>query len=74
MPRDVNPEPAAALDLDCPTCGAPMEVIDRFTLPGVPADVEHVKVRCILGHWFTPTTESMLKPGRNVRPTKVVRA
>ena len=57
MPRNLNPEAVGTLDLDCPTCGAPMEVIDRFTLPGVPTDVEHVKVRCIVGHWFTPPTD-----------------
>ena len=63
--------PAPDLELDCPTCGAPMEVIDRFTLRGVPEDVEHVKVRCIVGHWFTPMTESLVKADRDAHPGRV---
>jgi hypothetical protein len=42
---------------DCPSCGMPMEVIDRFTLKGVPAPTEHIKAQCVLGHWFTIPTE-----------------
>ncbi|MBV8711807.1 MAG: hypothetical protein JOY56_08500 [Solirubrobacterales bacterium] len=34
-----------------------MEVTDRFILHGVPAPVEHVKVRCPVGHWFTIPTD-----------------
>jgi hypothetical protein len=34
-----------------------MEVIDQFTLRGVPAPTEHIKVQCVLGHWFTIPTE-----------------
>ena len=30
--------------LECPTCGLPAEIIDRFTLDGAPAPVEHVKL------------------------------
>jgi hypothetical protein len=64
--------PAPDLELNCPTCGAPMEVIERFTLPGAPEDVEHLKVQCIVGHWFTPTTESLVEADRDGRPAKVV--
>jgi hypothetical protein len=56
---------------DCPSCGMPTEVIDRFTLTGVPAAAEHIKVRCVVGHWYTIPTDSIaptdLEPGR--RPT-----
>lgn len=46
--------------LDCPTCALPAEVVDRFVLDGSPHPVEHVKLRCITGHWFTvPTDLSM---------------
>jgi len=61
MPRDPSQGIPAALEFDCPTCGAPMEVIGHFILRGVPADVEHVKVRCIIGHWFTPPTDSLAR-------------
>ena len=39
--------------VECPTCGLPAEVADRFTLGGAPEPVEHVKVRCIRRHWYT---------------------
>ena len=40
--------------LDCPACGLPAEVIDRFVLDGASDPVEHVKLVCVAGHWFTP--------------------
>jgi hypothetical protein len=39
--------------LECPSCGLPAEIIDRFTLDGVPAPVEHVKIACVARHWYT---------------------
>ncbi len=39
--------------LECPTCGLPAEITDRFTLSGAPAPVEHVKLVCIRRHWYT---------------------
>jgi hypothetical protein len=39
--------------LECPTCGLPAEIIDRFTLGGAPAPVEHVKLFCVNRHWYT---------------------
>jgi len=61
------------LEYDCPVCGAPMEVIDRFTLPGALASVEHVKVRCIIGHWFTPPTDSLVRTDSHPHPTRVMK-
>jgi hypothetical protein len=43
--------------LDCPACGLPAEIVDRFTLEASPHPVEHVKIRCLAGHWFTPLVE-----------------
>ena len=43
------------LELDmvvCPECGAPAEVVDRFALPSTDGPVEHVKVACLMRHWF----------------------
>ena len=39
--------------LECPSCGLPAEISDRFTLDGVPTAVAHVKLICVLGHWYT---------------------
>jgi hypothetical protein len=39
--------------VECPTCGLPAEITDRFTLGGAPELVEHVKVQCVRRHWYT---------------------
>lgn len=46
-----------AVLLDCPKCGLPAEVTDRFILGGAPDPVEHVKLVCVAGHWFTPPVD-----------------
>lgn len=48
--------------LDCPTCGMPAEITDRFVLDGVPTPVEHVKLVCVSGHWYTPPVDQLLLP------------
>ena len=57
MFHDPNHDGSTGFEYDCPSCGVPMEVIDRFILNGVPTPVEHVKVRCPIGHWYTIPTE-----------------
>ncbi|MBV9001090.1 MAG: hypothetical protein JO304_18670 [Solirubrobacterales bacterium] len=53
-PDSLRPAPADHdLLLDCPTCGLPAEITDRFTLNGAPLPVEHVKLVCIQRHWYT---------------------
>jgi hypothetical protein len=37
----------------CPSCPRPAEIIDRFTFASTDGPVEHVKVRCPGGHWYT---------------------
>ncbi len=58
--------PAVAYDgelFDCPTCGSPAEVIDRFVLGGAPGPVEHVKIACVQRHWYTlPVDHPALTP------------
>jgi hypothetical protein len=51
-------EPGAIVD--CPTCGLPAEIIDRFTLGGAPEPVEHVKVVCVRRHWYTLAVDMFL--------------
>jgi hypothetical protein len=43
---------------NCPECGAPAEVVDRFVLPGTDGPVEHVKTRCVTGPWFVVPAQS----------------
>jgi hypothetical protein len=45
--------------LECPTCGLPAEVTDRFTLGGAPGPVEHVKLVCVAGHRCTPPVDRL---------------
>jgi hypothetical protein len=37
---------------NCPECGYAAEVVDRVALPSTDGPIEHVKVRCVTGHWF----------------------
>lgn len=37
----------------CPECHQPAHVLDRFALASTDGPLEHVKVRCRGGHWFT---------------------
>jgi hypothetical protein len=48
-----NNELAPGALVDCPTCGLPAEITDRFTLGGAPGPIEHVKVVCVRRHWYT---------------------
>jgi endogenous inhibitor of DNA gyrase (YacG/DUF329 family) len=65
MSRDPNSHDVTMPQLECPTCGAPTEIIDRFTLYGVPEPVDHVKVRCVVGHWYTIPTDWVPSAGRD---------
>ena len=42
----------------CPACGRPAEIFDRFVVFGNDGPIEHVKIRCITG----PTFERPLGP------------
>jgi len=45
--------------VECPACGLPAEITDRFVLDGSPGPVEHVKVVCVSRHWFTLPVEQL---------------
>jgi hypothetical protein len=49
----------ATKSLQCPGCGLPTATTDRFTLNGSPGPVEHLKLVCVAGHWYTPTIDSL---------------
>lgn len=50
-PTDKELAPGALVE--CPRCGLPAEISDRFTLGGAPEPVEHVKIVCVRRHWYT---------------------
>ncbi len=50
---------SAPESLQCPSCGLPATITDRFTLHGSPGPVEHVKLACAAGHWFTPPIDTL---------------
>lgn len=43
----------------CPQCTHPAEITDRFTLDSTDGPLEHVKLVCTAGHWFTPFAEDV---------------
>jgi hypothetical protein len=43
--------------VDCPRCGAPAFVVERFDLPSTDGPVAHLKLECSAGHWLTPLAE-----------------
>ena len=60
----------ADLLLNCPTCGLPAEITDRFILEGVPTPVEHVKLVCVKGHWYTPPVDQLVVAEPGCQPTR----
>lgn len=50
-PDETNLVPGALVD--CPTCGLPAEITDRFTLGVAPEPVEHLRVVCARRHWYS---------------------
>ena len=48
-----------APSLECPSCGLPAAITDRFTLGGAPSAVAHLKLVCIAGHWCTPPIDDL---------------
>lgn len=43
----------------CPQCAQPAQIVDRFALGSTDGPLEHVKVGCRNGHWFTPLAEDV---------------
>lgn len=38
--------------VDCPECGLPAEVLDRFALESTDGSVEHLRIKCVRGPMF----------------------
>jgi hypothetical protein len=38
----------------CPQCDLPAKVTDRFSFASTGGPLEHLKIVCAAGHWFTP--------------------
>lgn len=45
--------------VDCPECGLPAEVLDRFVLESTDGPVEMIKIRCIKGSPFLMPVSSL---------------
>jgi len=70
MTDDRSVETRDELDLVvCPECAAPAEVVDRFALASTEGSVEHVKVQCLMRHWFL-LPAAALPVARTVRDTE----
>jgi hypothetical protein len=54
--------------LGCPGCGAPAEIVDRFALDSTEGPLEHLKVWCVTGHWFTVLADNL--PAAPTSPAK----
>jgi len=54
-----NAELAPGAVVNCPACGLPAEITDRFTLGGAPGPVEHVKLICVRRHWYTLPVDTL---------------
>lgn len=50
----------------CPECGELAEVQDRDVLERTDAPVEHVKVLCVLRHWFLLPVDRLTSPRAEV--------
>lgn len=55
-----------------PGCGAPAEIMARWTFGSTSGPLEHVQTRCERGHIFTPTVDSLTAPA--VEPAILVGA
>lgn len=53
---------------DCPQCGLPSESHGYYVLPSTNGPVWHVKIRCIVGHFFNCPVE-FLTGRRNALPS-----
>jgi hypothetical protein len=58
----------------CPECGLPAEVQYRSVLQSTDGPVEHVKTRCVTGHWFFMEAQPADQAPRRARAGAAVSA
>jgi hypothetical protein len=58
-PGDAAVAPPEIVACPDPACQAPATVADRFALASTSGPVEHLKTRCLDGHWFTPPADTL---------------
>ncbi|GAA4258650.1 hypothetical protein GCM10022255_080140 [Dactylosporangium darangshiense] len=46
--------------VDCPECGLPATKRSEGLLASTAGPVEHVRLRCVLGHWFLGPSDILL--------------
>ena len=51
----------------CPACGAPAEILERFSLPSTEGPAAHVTVSCAAGHHFRMAADRL--PAGSTRTT-----
>jgi hypothetical protein len=58
-PPAIPPEP---IFIGCPSpdCDAPAVVTEQLWFRSTDGPIEHVKVRCVAGHWFMGATEILV--------------
>lgn len=54
--------------VSCPACGAVAEIEDRFFLSSTDGPIEHIAVRCAVGHHFRMPADGL--PAVQRRPAR----
>jgi hypothetical protein len=49
--------------IDCPQCGAPAEITDRFWLDSNDGPIQHLQTICVSKHWLSPRAETVHQQG-----------
>jgi hypothetical protein len=52
-------EPTGWTTVACPDCGAHAEIESRAHMSSTQGWVEHLKIRCLYGHWFFMPAEML---------------
>ena len=56
----------------CPDCGLPAEVVHRAVLQSTDGPIEHVKTRCVTGHWYMTPVGYAARPNRRAAAQRPV--
>lgn len=58
-PGDAAVAPPEIIACPEPACRAPATVVGRFVPASTNGPVEHLKIGCLDGHWFTPPADTL---------------